>query len=187
MRAFADRLGGLEDAEVEEASLPAEVERAHEIQRVLYHRSLAYYFREEAKQRLRLSPIMREILEDGERISPEEYRAALEEQVRLQRAMERFFDRYDLLVSHAVAGEAPLRAETEKPDPALIWTLAHLPVVCAPAFVGPSGLPLGVQVVGRKYEDPKLFRACREWIAAEALPSGAHPIPPLQEDRGRRP
>jgi len=156
---------------VEEAELPAVLAEGHAVHRVLYHRCLAYYFREEAKERLRVSPLMRDILDDGARISLEEYRRAEARQRELQQSMEEFFSRYDALVSLATAEEAPLRGEAERDDPALLWTLAHLPVVGAPALRSPRGLPLGLQVVARKYHDRQLLTLCADLTEAELLPS----------------
>ena len=85
--------------------------------------------------------------------------------------MEVFFTRYDALVSLATAEEAPRRHEEEKEDPALLWTLTHLPVVGAPVFRSPRGLPLGLQVVARKYNDLQLFALCADLTASGFLPS----------------
>ena len=156
---------------VEEVDLPPSLAEGHVVHRVLYHRCLAYYFREEAKERLRVSPTMRDILDEGARISLEEYRQAEKRQKELQQSMEDFFTRYDALVSLATAEEAPRRHEEEKEDPALLWTLTHLPVVGAPVFRSPRGLPLGLQVVARKYNDLQLFALCADLTASGFLPS----------------
>jgi amidase len=36
-----------------------------------------------------------------------------------------------------------------------IWTFLQVPVVSVPGLVGPSGLPLGMSLVARRYEDRK--------------------------------
>jgi Asp-tRNA(Asn)/Glu-tRNA(Gln) amidotransferase A subunit family amidase len=89
--------------------------------------------------------------------------------------MDDFFKDYDILISLGTAGEAPLRDELEKPDSALMWTLAHLPVVSVPAFTGPNGLPFGMQIVARKYNDYLLFDFIDYLREMELIPEGVNP------------
>jgi len=146
---------------VEEGDLPPSLAEGGEVHRVLHRWGFAYYLKGEAQDRLRRSPVMRDILDDGARISLEEYRRAEERQGEIQRDMEEFFSRYDALVSLAPA---------EEDDPAMLWTLAHLPVVGAPALRCPQGLPLGLQVVARKYNDLQLITLCADLTEAGFLP-----------------
>jgi Asp-tRNA(Asn)/Glu-tRNA(Gln) amidotransferase A subunit family amidase len=39
------------------------------------------------------------------------------------------------------------------------WTLLGLPTVSVPGLVGPAGMPLGVQLIGRAGEEAALLRA----------------------------
>lgn len=91
-----------------------------------------------------------------------------------------FFDNYDIIVSLSTAGEAPDRNETERPDPSLIWTLSHLPVVSSPAFISPDGLPFGVQFAARKYNDLLLFRFLDRLRESGLIPDGANPLPKMK-------
>jgi Asp-tRNA(Asn)/Glu-tRNA(Gln) amidotransferase A subunit family amidase len=83
------------------------------------------------------------------------------------------------MISLSTAGEAPPREEAERPDPALMWTMTHLPVISAPVFVSPGGLPFGAQIVARRYNDPLLFRFCRYLRAMDLIPSGPNPVPAM--------
>jgi Asp-tRNA(Asn)/Glu-tRNA(Gln) amidotransferase A subunit family amidase len=47
----------------------------------------------------------------------------------------------------------------------LIWTSLHVPCVTVPAGEGPDGLPLGIQVVGRRGDDRAVL-AWAQWVAA---------------------
>ena len=47
-----------------------------------------------------------------------------------------------------------------------IWTLMHGPCVTIPAYDGPSGLPVGVQVIGRPGDDARVI-AIAGWIARQ--------------------
>jgi Asp-tRNA(Asn)/Glu-tRNA(Gln) amidotransferase A subunit family amidase len=50
-------------------------------------------------------------------------------------------------------------------DPAYctIWTLAGLPCINAPLFVGSSGLPMGLQLIGASQHDDRLLRTT-SWL-----------------------
>ena len=84
---------------------------------------------------------------------------------------------FDAIISLSTAGEAPPRNEMEKPDPALIWTLTHLPVISAPAFISPSGLPFGVQIAARRYNDLLLFDFIRYLREMNLIPNKSNPKP----------
>ena len=72
----------------------------------------------------------------------------------------------DVLVTPAAPGEAPVGIEwTGDASFNLIWTSLHVPCVTVPAGVGPNGMPLGIQVVGRRGEDRAVL-AWAQWVAA---------------------
>jgi Asp-tRNA(Asn)/Glu-tRNA(Gln) amidotransferase A subunit family amidase len=68
----------------------------------------------------------------------------------------------DVWMSPAATGPAPRGLETiGDPIMAVPWTHAHLPVVCLPAGTAPSGLPLGIQLIGRFGADEQLLGFAR--------------------------
>lgn len=76
------------------------------------------------------------------------------------------FDEVDVLLTASAPGEAPEGlAFTGDPVFNSIWTLAGTPCVTLPAGVGPRGLPLGVQLVGRRHADDQLLSTAA-WVAA---------------------
>ena len=175
MKEWVRKIGNCRDAEVAEVDLPPGIERAHEVHATIYNKTLSYYFKEEFKKAELVSPIMNELIREGAARTVEEYHSALHEQERLCRLMDTFFDTYDILVSLSTAGEAPNREEAEKPDPALMWTMTHLPVISAPAFLSPSGLPFGAQLAARRFNDYLLLSFC-DWLRQEELiPRGPQP------------
>jgi Asp-tRNA(Asn)/Glu-tRNA(Gln) amidotransferase A subunit family amidase len=87
--------------------------------------------------------------------------------------MDGFFADFDIIVTLSTAGEAPPRDQEEPPDSALIWTLTHLPAVSAPVFRSPTGLPFGLQLVARRYNDPLLMRFIEGLVAQGLLPQGS--------------
>ena len=119
-----------------------------------------------AHHRERLSPSLREKLEWGVAqggAALAEGRATFRS---LQDAFPEAMEGLDVLVTPAAPGEAPLGLEwTGDPAFNLIWTSLHVPCVTVPAGVGPNGMPLGIQVVGRCGQDRAVL-AWAQWVAA---------------------
>ena len=159
--------------EVHDVALPTGIERAHQIHETIYNKALSYYFRDEHRQAEFVSPIMNELIEKGNSIELPDYTKAIDDQMGLIYAMDDLFVEYDVIISLSTAGEAPLRDIPELPDPSLIWTLCHLPVVSVPQFTSPQGLPFGFQVATRKYNDYLLFSFLEYLRANEIIPTAA--------------
>lgn len=72
----------------------------------------------------------------------------------------------DVLVTPSAPGEAPGGLEwTGDPAFNFIWTSLHVPCVTVPVGTGPNGLPLGIQIVGRRGEDRAVLAWAR-WVQA---------------------
>lgn len=72
----------------------------------------------------------------------------------------------DVLVTPAAPGEAPVGLDwTGDPAFNFIWTSLHVPCVTVPAGRGPNGMPLGIQIVGRRGEDAAVLAWAR-WVQA---------------------
>ncbi|MBS0560831.1 MAG: amidase [Proteobacteria bacterium] len=83
-----------------------------------------------------------------------------------QRAFPAAMEGLDVLVTPSAPGEAPAGLGwTGDPAFNFIWTSLHVPCVTVPAGTGPNGLPLGIQIVGRKGED-RATLAWAQWVAA---------------------
>jgi Asp-tRNA(Asn)/Glu-tRNA(Gln) amidotransferase A subunit family amidase len=74
---------------------------------------------------------------------------------------------YDVLLTPSATGEAP-RGLGWTGDPVFnsLWTGLHVPCVTVPAGVGPNGLPLGLQLVGRAGDDAAVLHWAA-WVAAQ--------------------
>jgi len=97
--------------------------------------------------------------------SDDDYDAAQRHAERCRAALGGIFDGVDVLLTPSTSGEAT--------DDLIgvgdssfnrIWTLMHGPCVTLPAFAGPNGMPVGVQLVGRPGDDAKVI-AIAGWIA----------------------
>jgi Asp-tRNA(Asn)/Glu-tRNA(Gln) amidotransferase A subunit family amidase len=72
----------------------------------------------------------------------------------------------DVLVTPSAPGQAPSGLGwTGDPAFNFIWTSLHVPCVTVPAGSGPDGLPLGIQIVGRRGEDRQTL-AWAQFVAA---------------------
>ena len=70
-----------------------------------------------------------------------------------------------MLIAPAATSEAP-KGLSSTGDVAMnvVWTLLHTPAVAVPAGKSPSGMPLGIQVIGRINDDARTL-ACARWIS----------------------
>ena len=74
-------------------------------------------------------------------------------------------ERYDAILTPAAPGEAPAGlGSTGNPAFNTLWSLCGMPAVSLPLLTGPTGLPVGVQLVGRRGDDARLLRAAA-WLA----------------------
>jgi Asp-tRNA(Asn)/Glu-tRNA(Gln) amidotransferase A subunit family amidase len=68
------------------------------------------------------------------------------------------FSGFDAILTAPAPGEAPLGlASTGKATFNLLWTYLWMPCIGLPFTKGPTGLPVGIQLVGRQHEDATLL------------------------------
>ncbi len=104
-------------------------------------------------------------INDGLNCTFEKYRDARAFAERCRAQMDDVFGSYDVLLTPAAAGEAPVGlSATGDASFCLIWTTLHVPAVTLPLFTGPSGLPVGAQLVARRDADRNLLEAAR-WVS----------------------
>jgi Asp-tRNA(Asn)/Glu-tRNA(Gln) amidotransferase A subunit family amidase len=173
------RWSGEGEVTLVEHRLPPETTSAHDIHATIYAKTLAYYFAEEAKRSQLVSPVLNAMIAHGNTVSLDQYKAALARQNTLMARVDAMFEELDIdaLVTLSVAGEAPARDAAEPADSCLLWTLCGLPAVNVPAMKGPTGLPIGVQVVARRYNDYRLLGLLDHLKARGLAPRAPHPTP----------
>ena len=109
---------------------------------------------------------MRDIIDAGSRIDAERYERALREAGTCRGVFPAAMQGCNVLLTPSTPGEAPAGLEsTGSPVMNRLWTLLHVPAVNVPAFRGPAGLPVGLQVVGQFGDDAGTLAAA-EWIQA---------------------
>jgi amidase len=74
------------------------------------------------------------------------------------------FEGFDFLLAPCVKGEAPAGLDsTGDPSFQAIWTILHVPTMSLPTHRGPRGLPVGIQLIGARHDDQRLFAWAR-WV-----------------------
>ncbi len=117
-----------------------------------------------ADERLRhsaeLSPRLLQLLDAGMRVGADAYDAALAETAAARARLDGFFGPCAAMLAPAAPGEAPAGLfYTGNPVFSRMWTLLGVPCVTLPAIWGDSGLPTGVQLIGRPGRDAQLMAA----------------------------
>jgi len=114
-----------------------------------------------------VSPGLRDgLLAKGRALPLNAYVEAIETAERFRGFLEDLFGEVDVLLTPSAAGEAPEGlASTGDPRFNSIWTLAWTPCLTLPAGAGKGGLPLGVQLVGRRFADEALIDVAA-WVEA---------------------
>lgn len=121
-----------------------------------------------------LSSEIRSALDAGNRIPARDYLSALDMPSILDAGLNEIFDRCDAILTPSTTGPAPAGlASTGSSIFNGLWTLCGNPCVTLPVFDSEIGLPMGVQLVGRRSQDGRLLRTSR-WLAAQiANPEGS--------------
>jgi Asp-tRNA(Asn)/Glu-tRNA(Gln) amidotransferase A subunit family amidase len=129
--------------------------------------------REYERGRDRLSDALRAQIERGRLTTAVDYRRAVGRIPALYRRFERILDECDALLTPATTGTAPKGLEsTGDPVFCTLWSLCGMPAVTLPLMQGDNGLPLGVQLVGRRGDDARLLRTAR-WLWSRVMEPGA--------------
>lgn len=121
-----------------------------------------------------LSESLRGQIERGRRVTAVDYNDALGRIKAVSLSFEEIFDRCDVILTAATAGPAPHGLEsTGSPAFCTLWTFAGMPAVTLPLLRADNGLPMGIQLVGRRGDDARLLRTAR-WLAGwvQALERG---------------
>lgn len=120
----------------------------------------------------RLSQRLRERILRGEAVTADAERQARRTAELGRREFDLIAGSWDAILTAAAPGEAPeTLASTGDAVFNKLWTLLGVPCVGIPAGRGPKGLPLGIQLVGRRFDDARLLAVAAsvaDVIGAEA-------------------
>jgi Asp-tRNA(Asn)/Glu-tRNA(Gln) amidotransferase A subunit family amidase len=153
-------------AKVSDVVLPADFEELEHVQRAIGSFEIARNLTWEIENHWeKISATMRnDRIRNGLACSFERYREARSFAERCRPLLDVIFDDYDILLTASADGEAPVGLHsTGNAALCSIWTTTHVPVMNVPAFTGPNGLPVGMQLVARRGNDRGLFSAA-QWV-----------------------
>lgn len=162
---------------VTEPVLPEAFNALVECQNIVFSRGACVALAQEwAEHRDALSPQLVEVLAYGESISQGALAEAEATAAACRRALKDLFQEVDVILTPAAPGEAP-PGLTATGDPMFnrTWTLMLGPCATLPSATGPTGLPVGVQLVGPRNGDAAFLADVD--VIAERLGQGAGVFP----------
>ena len=72
----------------------------------------------------------------------------------MAKILDEILESVDILICPSAASEAPLGVDSmDIEDHSLIWTMCYCPSISVSILTGQNGLPVGVQVVSRRFND----------------------------------
>src|SRR5271163_58914 len=147
-------------AEIVEAELPNSCGNVADIQNQhSYFEAPRNHAPERYRHEAQLSAALRHgRIEGGQKLSLDEFRAAWREADRMRAAAQDWAGGFDAILTLPAPGQAP-RTLASTGDAIFngLWTVLHMPCLTLPAGEGPDGLPVGIQLVGRRHDDRRLI------------------------------
>lgn len=150
---------------VSEIAVPNGFEILSEARRTIndYERARAMSW-EWQNHRQQISPQLSQVIENGLNIAFEDYVEAKRQVGHWRRWFASEMADYDAVLTPVVDGEALEGIEsTGSAAFQETWTMLHLPTISLPISKGPTGLPVGVQLVGKLHRDEDLLAVSR-WL-----------------------
>ncbi len=169
-----EEVGEALGAQSKQFIVPALFADAWKWHRAIMEADLARSFRHEYQRgREQLSESLRGQIERGLAVTAIEYNDAVERREATAEAFEEVFDWCDAILTAAAPGPAPRGLEsTGSPDFCTLWTFTGMPAVTLPLLTAGDGMPMGIQLVGRRGDDARLLRTAR-WLTEWAHAQGA--------------
>jgi len=116
------------------------------------------------KYKKKLSKEMVSAIERGLKNSATEYAEAIDFMKRSYDSYKEVFEDYHGVLTPASSGVAPKGlGNTGSPEFSTVWTYLGLPSISLPLLTGKNDLPLGIQLIGNKYDDLR-FLGVASWV-----------------------
>jgi Asp-tRNA(Asn)/Glu-tRNA(Gln) amidotransferase A subunit family amidase len=162
--AFAELVEALGE-HIYEVELGPAFDRAIDMHRTVMEVEMAHNLHRDFEQGGEaLSEMLRALIERGRKVLAVDYTRALAGSASLNAALEGVFDEYDAIVTPAAPGPAPRGLDsTGNPVFCSTWTYLGTPAVTLPLLKSEDGLPIGVQLIGRRGNDARLLRTAN-WL-----------------------
>jgi Asp-tRNA(Asn)/Glu-tRNA(Gln) amidotransferase A subunit family amidase len=169
MLGLASRLG---PSRISEVDLPGGFAEGLKAQRTLQFRDIARNYGPVADANPgRISAKLSEVIAEGRAVSDAAYAAALALREPLCDELTSLTEGCDAILTPASAGPAPRGlGSTGSPAFNALWTYLGVPAISLP-LLELNGLPLGVQLVGRRLQEGRLLNAAR-WLGDHLAAAG---------------
>jgi Asp-tRNA(Asn)/Glu-tRNA(Gln) amidotransferase A subunit family amidase len=157
--AAADQLASA-GAVIRDTELPRECAEGDERQTTIgSFEGLRNHMPELYRHEALLSAKLRETkIERGRQLSLEAFRNACRAAEKARIAAREWAGRFDAILTLPAPGQAPRElASTGSAVFNALWTQLWMPCLTLPAGQGPEGLPVGIQLVGRRHDDTRLL------------------------------
>ena len=127
-------------------------------------RSFSDYYRLSKKS---LGKNLIKAIERGKKYSAYEYGEAIDFRSRAYESYKEVFDDYYGVITPSSLGVADKGlASTGSPELSTIWTYMGLPTLNLPVLSGENNLPLGLQIIGNKFDDLRFLKYAK-WLEEE--------------------
>lgn len=148
---------------LQEWVLPDALKGLFDAQRTIMAREAAQTLAVELRDhRDQLGTALQQLLDSGHRVSEADDAAARALAEHGRRTLDALLADCDALLVPGAPGEAPAGlAATGDPAFSRVWNLLGLPCVQIPGLLGPRGLPVGLQLVGRCGQERALLSAAK--------------------------
>ena len=165
--AFGELASALGEA-VTELALPESFAHIHTMHKTVMEAEIARnYHRDYTRGADRLSDSLRGQIERGREIRAVDYIRSVESIDALAAIADEILNDYDAFLTPAAPGTAPHGLEdTGSATFCTIWTYLGMPAISIPLMTGANGLPMGVQLVGARADDARLFRIAN-WLVGK--------------------
>ena len=133
--------------------------------KIIHETDMAYAFSDYYKNyKNKLGKELVKAIERGQNYKSRDYVEAVENRDYFYKIFSEVFNDYHAILTPAASGVAPKGLKsTGSPEFSTIWTFLGMPSISLPLLSGSNNLPLGVQVVGEKFDDARLMRTAN-WI-----------------------
>jgi len=150
---------------IEVFDTPSYFKDIHKYHQIIHETDLANNFSVYYKKfKKKLSKYMQDAISNGNKYSSKEYAEAIDFMKRSYESYEEVFEDYHGVLSPSSPGVAPKGLKsTGTAEFNKVWSYLGTPCISLPLLEGENNLPLGVQLVGNKYDDHR-FLGVAKWL-----------------------
>jgi Asp-tRNA(Asn)/Glu-tRNA(Gln) amidotransferase A subunit family amidase len=147
---------------------PSYFKDIHKYHQIIHETDLANNFSIYYKKfKKKLSKYMQDAISNGNKYTAKEYAEAVDFMKRSYESYEEVFEDYHGVLSPSSPGVAPKGLKsTGTAEFNKVWSYLGTPCISLPLLEGENNLPLGVQLIGNKYDDHR-FLGVAKWLEKE--------------------